>query len=203
MFDERGLLLDESVKRRILEVAHTLFIARGYRHVTMQQIAEELAMSKKTIYLYFRSKEDIAEAVIENTMQSISNYVNTAAASDANPLLVLQDTLLQIKEATLQLSPIFLSDIQKTVPHLWDYIVRVRSENVKFVIQLLKHAQEQSLLRSSLNPQLVAVVFMESVQAIIRPEVWSKHGVTLDALWDTLFSVFLDGISEEGFDEDR
>ncbi|XID92283.1 TetR/AcrR family transcriptional regulator [Paenibacillaceae bacterium WGS1546] len=189
--------MDENIRYRIIQTAHQLFIQRGYRHVTVQDIAGELGMSKKTLYLYFASKEDIAQAVIDNTLQSISHHVEVATAAKANPLVVLGDTLLKIKEETMQLSPLFLGDIQKTVPHLWDYIVQVRSEKVKFVAELLNHAREQNLIRSSLNPQMVTVLFMETVQAVIRPDVWSKHGFTLDELWDTLFSVFFHGISNE------
>ncbi|WP_317891329.1 TetR/AcrR family transcriptional regulator [Paenibacillus oceani] len=189
--------MDEAVRHRIVEIAHQFFIKRGYRHVTMQNIAEELGMSKKTLYLYFASKEDIAQTVIENTFQSISNHVDASTAVDGNPLVALRVTLMKIREETLQLSPFFLEDIQKTVPHLWEYIVRVRSEKGRFVTQLLNKAKEQGLIRSTLNPHIITVLFIESVQTIIRPDIWSKHGFALDELWDTLFSVFFYGVSNE------
>ena len=185
----------EPIRRRIIETAHRLFINRGYRNVTMQNIAAELGMSKKTLYLYFASKDEIAQAVIEATLQSISNHVNAASSAEANPLAALQETLLRVKEETLQLSPLFLGDIQKSVPHLWDYIVRIRSEKVKFVIEMLHKAKQMGQIRSSLNPEMVTVLLMETIQSVIRPDVWSKHGFALDELWDTVFTVFFYGIS--------
>lgn len=183
---------------RIIKISHRLFIERGYRQVTMQDIASMLGMSKKTVYLYFSSKDDIAKAVIDSTLLNISQHIHDTKKVEGDPLSALQSTLLQIKEETLQLSPLFLEDIQKSVPKLWDYIVQVRSEKAKFVGDLISESQKQGLIHSSLNPHITMVLFVETVQTLIRPEVWTKHGIAMEELWDTFFKIFFYGITLRG-----
>src|SRR5579885_2816455 len=56
---------------RILAEARRLLLAHGYARFTMADLATELGMSKKTLYLYFRSKHAIVGAVIEDMAAEI------------------------------------------------------------------------------------------------------------------------------------
>ena len=53
----------EMIAEKILDASENRMVKFGYRKVTMDEIAQDLAMSKNTIYLYFRSKVDIAKAL--------------------------------------------------------------------------------------------------------------------------------------------
>jgi AcrR family transcriptional regulator len=195
--------MEDAVRFRIVRTAHQLFVNRGYRNVTIQDLASELGMSKKTIYQHVNSKEEIAEAVIKETMQQISGHIDSSTISSGNPLEILRQTLGQIKEEILRLSPLFLDDIQKVVPELWDQITRFRSEKARFVGTLITEAQEKGLIKKSINPQIATALFLESLQALVRPEVWTRHGFTADELIGTLFNVFIDGLTDPNYGSNR
>src|SRR5690606_41317726 len=55
--------LDEDVKKRIMDEARSLFFRYGFSKVTMDEAAEGLGMSKKTLYRYFPSKEVLLEEI--------------------------------------------------------------------------------------------------------------------------------------------
>ncbi len=186
--------MDETIRMRIVQIAHQLFTNRGYRSVTIQDMASELGISKKTIYQYFNSKEEIADAVIKGTMRQISDHIDSSAIMSGDPIEVLRQTLRQIKEEILRLSPLFLSDIQKTVPKIWSQILQFRMEKAKFVGKLITDAKEKGLVKETINPQIATVLFLESMQAFIRPDVAARHGFAMNELIDTLFNVFIDGI---------
>ncbi|WP_199616378.1 TetR/AcrR family transcriptional regulator [Paenibacillus alkalitolerans] len=188
--------MEETISLRIVQTAHQLFTSRGYRNVTIQDIASELGMSKKTIYLYFASKEEIAEAVIKKTLQQISGHIDSNAATSGDPIMILRQTLEQIKDEVVHLGPLFLSDVQKSVPELWNQIVHFRMEKAKFVGQLIAAGKEKGLVKESVHPQWATVLFLESLQACIRPDVSARHGIAMNELMDTFFRVFIDGILE-------
>src|SRR5207237_2068604 len=60
-----------SVRQRIVEAARAHFFSHGFRSVTMDDLAEELGISKKTLYAHFPGKIDLLEAVLANKFASV------------------------------------------------------------------------------------------------------------------------------------
>lgn len=185
----------EDMRLRIVQAADDLFNQRGYRSVTISDLAERLGMSKKTVYLYFDSKEDIAAAVVESTMQRIVQKISGVDV-EANPLDVLRDTMNQIKSEVTRLRPIFLEDIQKLLPNIWQQIVDFRAEQlVLFLEQVIQRAQKAGVAKP-INPHLATLIFLESVQALVKPDSLTKYGFSIGEVVETLVDLFIGGIAE-------
>ena len=58
-----------SVRQRIVDAARGHFFSHGFRSVTMDDLAEELGISKKTLYAHFPGKFDLLEAVLADKLQ--------------------------------------------------------------------------------------------------------------------------------------
>ncbi|MEO6358138.1 MAG: TetR/AcrR family transcriptional regulator, partial [Ferruginibacter sp.] len=70
-------MADIETGERIQQKAHGLFMQFGLRSVSMDDIANSLGISKKTIYLYFADKDELVDAVVESEFQkneSICEY---------------------------------------------------------------------------------------------------------------------------------
>ena len=63
--------MSNAARRRIAEASLQLFNSRGYKSVTMREIAKHLGMSSKTLYAHFSSKEEIAEDVLDLLIEKI------------------------------------------------------------------------------------------------------------------------------------
>jgi len=64
-------IMDDQVKDTILEVAFKLFQRFGYQKTTVEEIAREAKIGKGTVYLHFKSKEEILLTIIQNFHQSM------------------------------------------------------------------------------------------------------------------------------------
>lgn len=189
--------MEDSNRLRIIQVADGLFNTRGYRSVTISDLADRLGMSKKTVYLYFESKEEIAAAVVQSTMQRIAEKIEQID-TDSNPLAVLRDTVEQIKGEVVRLRPIFLEDIQKLLPDLWQQIVEFRAEKiVVFLEQFIQKAQRDGLAKP-MNSRLATLIFLEAIQSLVKPDSLSKYGFTIGEVVDTLVELFVGGIAVPG-----
>src|ERR1043166_4842064 len=62
---------NSSVRQRIVDAARAHFFNHGFRSVTMDDLAEELGISKKTLYAYFPGKFDLLEAVLADKLRSV------------------------------------------------------------------------------------------------------------------------------------
>lgn len=165
--------------------------------MTISDLAERLGMSKKTIYLYFNSKEDIAAAVVESTMLRIMEKIERGGTAP-NPIDAIRKTVEQIKGEVVHLRPIFLEDIQKLLPDLWQRIVEFRAEKINLFLERLIQKAQWDGLAKPINPQLATLIFVESVQALVKPDSLSQYGFSISEVMDTLIEVFIGGIAVEG-----
>jgi AcrR family transcriptional regulator len=185
--------VDDAIRIRIVQAAAELFHAKGYRNVTLSELAIRLGISKKTMYVYFTSKEQIAAAVLDRTMDAIRKRIAERTTMAGDPLQVLSETLRNIKQELVKLSPIFLDDIQKYIPEQWQKVETFRAKQLLFIEGLLQDAYQAGLIRD-LNPHIAAVLITESILAFIRPDFAAKHGSTPHEIADTIFTLFIEGI---------
>ncbi|MDD7794099.1 TetR/AcrR family transcriptional regulator [Clostridium sp. 'White wine YQ'] len=186
--------MEDINETRILKIAHTLFNARGYRNVTVQDLASELGMSKKTIYQYYDGKEAIATAVIKNTEEKITNYIKKAQLKQEHPLLALRETLTSVVNDSLNLSPLFLRDIKKYLPILAEEYGKLRGEGKKVLENFLKKAHEMGLIKD-IPLHLVMELLHESLHALIKPEFLNQNNFLKTDVINTYVDIFLSGIS--------
>jgi len=181
------------VRIRIVQAAAELFHAKGYRNVTLSELAARLGMSKKTLYLYFSGKEQLAEAVMELTMHGIAAKIRELTQWEGDALTKFELIFTGIKQEILKLNPLFLEDIQKFIPALWQKVEAFRGKQLSFMEELLRQAQQEGRIRD-IDPKLAAVMMMESVQHFARPDFAAKHGVGMIDVANTLFALFIEGI---------
>ncbi|KIL41351.1 hypothetical protein SD70_07880 [Gordoniibacillus kamchatkensis] len=193
--------MDEAGRARILQAATELFNAKGYRSVTLGELAARLGMSKKTLYLHFSGKEDIAEAVLDRTMAAIAGKIAEAGSREENPVHIFEETFTAIKQEIIKLNPLFLEDVQKYVPGLWKKVEAFRARQLTFIEGLLKKAQQAGIVRD-VNVRLLAVMLTESIQHFVRPDFAAKHGFAMIDIADTLFMLFTASIRMPHTDAD-
>ena len=181
---------------RILAAARRLFFAHGFGRVTMDEIASELAMSKKTLYRHFASKEELCEAVIDATF----------AAIDAELAAVLDDAALGFEDKLERFmrtvaagyeearGPL-LTDLQRDAPSLWARVDQWRSKVVHTRSRALFAAGKRAgVFRPDIPEDLVVRVVISNAQNILRPDVLAALGMSFPEAFAHCKAVLLDGI---------
>ena len=86
--------------REILEATCRVVARYGFQGATVDRVAEEAQIAKGTIYLYFRNKDELLQAAVEQGIENFTNQIRTEVAEVANPL----EKLRRLVEASLELS---------------------------------------------------------------------------------------------------
>lgn len=180
-------------QKRILMKAAELFNAKGYRSVTLDELASGLGMSKKTLYQYFSGKEELAASVLDQKMQRIADSIENVPRYKEDPLQTLEDVFVVVKQEMMLLNPLFLEDVQKYVPGLWERIESFRARQLTFVEETFKEAREAGVVRE-VDPRLMAVLLIENIQQFVRPDFAAKHGFVIADIADTLFTTFVENM---------
>ncbi|MEH7225618.1 TetR/AcrR family transcriptional regulator [Bacillus sp. JJ1566] len=81
----RKQVQEELSREKIMEVAHELFVQKGYQHVSMRQIAKELKYSHGAIYYHFKNKADLFYAMVVQDFEMLNQVLNQIITQDLPP----------------------------------------------------------------------------------------------------------------------
>ena len=114
----------EQVRGRILDAARELFVAEGYRNVSIRKIAEKVEYSPAALYSYFPSKDDLFFALAEEGFRKLFEFTNDPAVTTGDPLTAIRHGFLRYYEFSRAHPEYFeLMFVDRSVPkisHEWE-----------------------------------------------------------------------------------
>ncbi|WP_448518126.1 TetR/AcrR family transcriptional regulator [Rhodoflexus sp.] len=183
------------LKERILKEADQLFHAYGIRSVSMDDIARKVGVSKKTIYQYYKDKDDLVSVMVHEMLsQDIRDFqLISERARDAVEEITLGAE--QIKKMIRMVNPVVVFDLQKYHPNAWSIYKRFKEQYfLGALIKLMQRGVEEGYFRKEINIEVLAKMRVEQVQMGFDPTLFpfDKYNV-LDVQWE-FFDHFVHGI---------
>jgi AcrR family transcriptional regulator len=163
---------------RILRQARDHFFSHGYCSCTMDELASELGMSKKTLYVHFRSKDEIMRAVLG---QFDAEVRADAEALFANRQLNFAEKLRGFAEGLVQrmalLNPRTLRELQRFAPELYQLTVEMRQKNIPYIFgRFVEEGQLSGKVRTDVSPVFAVEFFLQAMQGLIQPATLERLG---------------------------
>lgn len=144
-------------KDRILEGAEELFFKAGIRSVTMDEIARHLGMSKKTIYQFYRDKDDIVSALIQSRLEQDKEELCSIGSKSSNVMEELINMMKHSEEFFSRVNPILIHDLQKYYPEAWAFFQQFKANVViDSMQQILDRGIEQGYVRADIDTKVMA-----------------------------------------------
>lgn len=171
-------------------------MAHGFRGVTMDDLAVELGMSKKTLYAHFPSKVALLEAVIDAKLTSAAADLELIVNDDGTDFADSLHKLLEsVQRHTAEIQPAFIRDIQRELPNLFE---RVRSGRRQLIQQhfgkLLTRGRKSGKIRKDISLPLQIATLIGAVDAVVNPASMMELGLTPRAGFQAIISIFLEGV---------
>jgi AcrR family transcriptional regulator len=182
--------------QRIVTAAREHFFAHGLRSVTMDDLAAELGMSKKTLYAEFPSKTDLLRAVLLDKINSVeADLEHIMAQSSANALAALQQLLACMQRHTEEIQPPFVRDIRREAPELFKLVESRRRELIqRYFGRIFDDGRREKIIRSDISTEMILEILLGAVQSIMNPPKIEALGVTPKAGYGAIISVILEGV---------
>src|ERR1700730_13420798 len=115
-------------RQRIVDAARVHFFSHGFRSVTMDDLAEELGISKKTLYAHFPGKIELLEAVLADKFASVESTLKQVTRSHPHDFpRTLHDLLAGTQRELDEIKPPFVRDMRQRAPHVFKVIERRRA----------------------------------------------------------------------------
>lgn len=193
--------LNSSSRDRILKVARDQFFAHGLAAVTMDDIARELGMSKRTLYQHFAGKEELLLKALEQKIQRIGAGLDAIASKEDLPFVERMTAVLEFLSQNLpRPSKAFVRDVNRLAPDVWKTVNARRSEIIRRCFsRLLEDGVEEGAVRADVNPELLMTVLLTLIQHLVTPDALSRFPMTLGQLFEQVIDLFFRGVlSEQG-----
>jgi TetR/AcrR family transcriptional regulator, cholesterol catabolism regulator len=181
---------------RIQEQAKTLFMKYGMRSVSMDDIAGELGMSKKTIYQYFADKDELVDAVVNQDirdMQSDCNFCFNEAADAIEEIFLTMDRILGHFR---DLNPMLLYDLQKF--HFNSY-KKFKENKDTFLLEIIrKNIQrgiDEGLYRPDLDVEILSRYRLESMMVPFNIDMFPPSRFNLADVTLVIIEHFVFGLT--------
>lgn len=183
------------MRKRIIAALTELSHARGFYNVTMDELAGRAGMSKRTVYRYFSSKEEIIEAVLDEFMASAAGGIERIIIVNEGkePTEMFAELVKHFTQTAGKfINPLVLGDLRMHYPHFWKKIEEFRTERIQHFIKLImvkkSHARD-------IHPQIFMAAFLASIRAVINPEFILDNGFTFDEAISQLVELFIYGFA--------
>jgi len=179
---------------RIIDKASDKFMDAGFNKVTMDEIASDLGMSKKTVYKFFPSKEFLLKAIVHALMKRVEQEVRRIVASEKPIEEKLTALLMFVGNTMRKLSRPFMADTQRFAPALWKEIELFRRERVLSQLQqMFRQAKKEGVFREDLDPDLFYLVLSTTIQGIMNPQVLSQQPFSAEEAFKGIFRILYEG----------
>jgi AcrR family transcriptional regulator len=188
----------DQTRDKILQGALELFLKYGIRSVSMDDIARHLSISKKTIYQYFVDKDDIVTQATANHMVHTKADFDNLTKVSKNALDELMRIQMFMRKNMQDMNPSLLFDLKKYHSKAWTAWLDHKNKDIReSVVRNLKQGMEEGLYRGNLNPEILAVLRIESIQWVYDGQVVPTDKFKLVDVQTQMLDHFMYGLLTE------
>src|SRR5215813_1381775 len=185
----------DPIRQRIVDAARIHFFSHGFRSVTMDDLAGELGISKKTLYAHFPGKFDLLEAVLADKLSSVEATLKKVTRTHPNDFpATLRDLLAGTQHELDEIKPPFVRDMRQKAPQVFRVIEHRRAALIqRYFGKLFVEGQRAGMVRKDVPAKLMIEILLAMVQSIMNPSKMGELGMMPKEGFAGILKVVLEG----------
>jgi AcrR family transcriptional regulator len=167
-------------KDRIIAGAFELFSRFGIKSVTMDDIAKHLSISKKTIYLFFKDKDEVVHKLLERQLTIDCAEFEQVTNSAPNVIEEVFGHMKKMHKMFTNANPNMFYDLRKHHPRSWELVSKFRNDTVLGMVEkALEKGKLDGFVRTDVNSKILARLRVEEIEMGFNPTVFppDKHQI--------------------------
>jgi AcrR family transcriptional regulator len=187
---------ESGAAQRIVTAARRHFLTHGFRNVTMDDLALELGMSKKTLYRAFTSKTELVRAVVLEKHRSVrEDLERIMSGCSGDVLAALRQLLACMQRHTEEIQPPFVRDVRREAPDLFDLVQSLRRDLIqRYFGKLFEEGRREGIIRKDISTRLMIEILLGATESIVNPSKLAELELTVKAGYSTVVNVILEGV---------
>lgn len=186
-----------TVKTKIIEIFKRLSSVFGIRGITIDMIASECGISKKTLYKFFRSKDELVEIVFDAILAQMRTEFKAIEKSEPDPLKRLNRFFETAHTLFGRISRPLLRDVRRYYPEINARIRDFEREQVDLFTGTIRRGVKAGVFKN-INPSIVVGFLTGASNAVLNPDFILENNLTIEDSIVAFKSLFLSGLLEKG-----
>lgn len=186
----------ETPEGRILRAARQHLFVFGYSSFTMDDLAHELGMSKKTLYVHFPSKEAIVDKIIDCLVGALRARLEEITTNPALPFVAKLSAMIEtIGTALAPASPAMLRDLERFAPTIYRKIETTRAENIPLYFgRLIREGIAAGKVRADLDAEFTTQFWLHAIRGLVQPAALERLHLTPKQTLEKATGLFFGGL---------
>jgi AcrR family transcriptional regulator len=183
-------------QEKILKISLELFFKYGIKRVTMDDIAKELGMSKKTIYQYYKEKDDIVNQLCEVEMEKHKKKFEDVFSQSNDPIHEIMLISENMKDMMQHINPIFFLDLQKFHPKAFVQFQAFKEDCAyKDILRNIKKGKEEGYYKAEIDEEFAARYRLAQIDMLMFGNYFSFDKLSFSKSHELVLDMFVYGIS--------
>jgi TetR/AcrR family fatty acid metabolism transcriptional regulator len=188
---------DDQKRKKILDSATKVFARNGFANTKIQDVANECGIAHGTIYLYFKSKDELFMSIFQDNLSELISYINSEVEKEENAekkfrkMISLQ---LDIIESNPDLTKLILIEFPRTGNFLNDRNIDVLSDYIDMIINILRVGIEQKIFSIDIKTEITATIIYAGVQGLATRWLLDGMSYQLKDIEKQIADFFLEGL---------
>jgi len=185
-------------REAILRAAITVFAHNGYFNSKVADIAREAGVADGTVYLYFKSKEDILHSVFDRSVEEALAEAKEKIANISDPREKLRQIAylhLERLGANRDLAVVFQVELRGSTKFMEEFSAAGFAEYLTLIRSTFEEGQQAGLFRADLNAKVVSKILFGALDEMATNWILSKRRYKLAPMADQVLDIFLNGVN--------
>lgn len=194
MYNE--LNLNDPKLQDILDRTVELFFEFGIRNLNMDDISRNLGISKKTLYQYVKSKEDLIEKLFYYDQMKWDKEMEKVVKDDLNAIEILIQVSLKVFDEMRRFNPKLKFEMKKYYEHIFQqFMVRKQNHIFSQISKNIEKGIAEGLYRSDVNVELVAGLYVRNLVMTHNNDYCFIENISFEKLFLVMFESHIRAIS--------
>lgn len=170
----------------------------GIKSITMDDVARELGISKKTLYQYVTDKTDLVKKVVELEIEDKAEGFSKMNCPGLNAIEEIFEVHKMVRQMLKDYNPSTEYDLRKYYPDLYNQVVKVRRERIyNNTVANLEKGKAEGLYRQELNNEIIAKLQLSRIETAFDDKVFTQDELLSPKLFLEMFVYHIRGIANE------
>ncbi len=185
------------MKDKIVEQSEEKFFKDGFYKTTMDEVASELGMSKKTIYKFFPSKDDLIMAIAKHFMNRMKRKILPALNSDKNAIEKLGELIKILAGVSEKISSKRMEEMKRHFPQIWNEIDSFRTKMMfENITRVIDQGKAEGLF-VDYPTSIVMNMLVASIRSVVNPDFILNNNFSIIEAARFAFKILICGIVTE------
>jgi AcrR family transcriptional regulator len=188
---------DPDLRQKIMQVFRESAEEKGLRETLMLDVANKLKISKKTIYKFFASKDEMIWELVRGITTDIGSLIRQTRHKGETPLEKPLENLIgihaRVSRYILNISPQLLLDIQTDYPELWGEIEKCRERNSEIFREIIESGIGSGVFKP-VNVTVAVRIIAASISGVVNPQFLNEHQISFEESLNSLQTLVIEGL---------